>query len=410
MINRNKRKKNKKNSNIGRKMNYIIMSCFCISIFFIFSKSILAVHESQPNQPDIVLYKNQNPIHLENILQNNLKNVYQKELTIEETDLEYTTIYKNNDTLPKGTMQVLQEGRDGKQRVVVVKQYENNNLISEEIVANHLTKASINKIIEIGTGSGTNSYKPVVGDKVYVTSDTLAIRLNPDIDSEKVATIQKEDEVTILAIYEDWFYISSTTRKGYIPQNCVTNIAPNMTYKDTEEKDSYSKETLLKNLNFTMPLNVESHFTLNQFKKVLSGNDQDKNKVLEDNAEYFYYAEKQYKMNGIFLAAVAIHESDWGTSRIALDKKNLFGYGAYDTNPYGGSYQFSTYAEGIDLLARVFVKYYLNPSGTKIYDGNVATGKFYSGNTLNSINQKYASDANWAKSVYHWMTYLYNRL
>ena len=230
MINRNKRKKNKKNSNIGRKMNYIIMSCFCISIFFIFSKSILAVHESQPNQPDIVLYKNQNPIHLENI--------------------------------PKGTMQVLQEGRDGKQRVVVVKQYENNNLISEEIVANHLTKASINKIIEIGTGSGTNSYKPVVGDKVYVTSDTLAIRLNPDIDSEKVATIQKEDEVTILAIYEDWFYISSTTRKGYIPQNCVTNIAPNMTYKDTEEKDSYSKETLLKNLNFTMPLNESYQETI----------------------------------------------------------------------------------------------------------------------------------------------------
>ena len=89
---------------------------------------------------------------------------------------------------------------------------------------------------------------------------------------------------------------------------------------------------------------------------------------------------------------------------------NLFGYGAYDSNPYGGAYSFSSYNEGIDLLARVFVKYYLNPAGTQIYDGNIANGKFYSGNNVKSVNKKYATDKNWANSVYKWMQYLYNRL
>lgn len=159
-----------------------------------------------------------------------------------------------------------------------------------------------------------------------------------------------------------------------------------------------------------MSLNNRSGLSVEQFKKVLSGNDSDVNKILENNAEYFYYAEKQYKINGIFLAAVAIHESAWGTSNICTAKKNLFGYGAYDSNPMGGAYTYSSYSEGIDMVARVLVKYYLNPVGTSIYDGNTATGNHYNGNTLSSVNIKYASDKNWANSVFKWMQYLYNKI
>ena len=74
-----------------------------------------------------------------------------------------------------------------------------------------------------------------------------------------------------------------------------------------------------------MNLNIPSGFTIEQFKKVLCGQPQDTNGVFAANAEYFYYAEKQYNINGIFLASVAIHESGFGTSKISLDKKNLFG-------------------------------------------------------------------------------------
>ena len=63
-----------------------------------------------------------------------------------------------------------------------------------------------------------------------------------------------------------------------------------------------------------------------------------------------------------------------------------------------------------DLVARVLVKNYLNPKGTEIYDGQIATGMYYNGPTLTGVNTRYASDKNWANAVYKWMTYLYDRL
>jgi beta-N-acetylglucosaminidase len=159
-----------------------------------------------------------------------------------------------------------------------------------------------------------------------------------------------------------------------------------------------------------MLLNTRSGLTLEQFKRILSNDPNDTNKIFEQNAEYFYYVEQQYNVNGVFVAAVGIHESGWGRSAISLEKQNLFGYGAYDRDPYGMAKNFDSYAGGIDLVARVFMKYYLNPEGTPLYNGEVAEGTYYHGSTLTAVNQSYATDKNWANGVFKWMTYLYNKL
>ena len=185
-------------------------------------------------------------------------------------------------------------------------------------------------------------------------------------------------------------------------------VEPTVTQNDNNNKNTNGdeKKSLL---SFDMALNRPSGFSLEQFKIALSDS-KDINKIFEQNAEYFYYIEEQYSINGIFVAAIGIHESAWGTSRIARNKFNLFGYGAYDSNPYNGAYSFSSYSESIDLLARVLVKYYLNPKGTLIYDGQVASGKYYNGSTVSAVNQKYATDKNWANCVYKFMEYLYNKI
>ena len=162
-------------------------------------------------------------------------------------------------------------------------------------------------------------------------------------------------------------------------------------------------------ISFNIALNKPSGLTLEQFKKVLTDS-KDVNKIFQNNAQYFYYIEKQYNINGIFVAALGIHESAWGTSTIAKNKYNLFGYGAYDSNPYNGAYQFTDYSECIDLIARVFVKYYINPKGTSIYGGEKAVATYYNGPTLSGINTRYATDKNWANKVYEHMKYLYNKL
>ncbi len=349
-------------------------------------------------------------INIDEIVENNTSVQKIEKLEIQETDIEFTTQYIENSSLAKGKIQVLQEGVDGKQNATLKNIYEGDKLISSTQVSSQITKASIDKIVQIGTGAYSNTYVPVVGDELKATSVTLAIRLNPDENSEKIVTINKGEKVTLKGKQDNWYYVAYNNYLGWVKSENVEYVNPNGTGDGDENNVQYTKEELSQNLGFSMLLNKPSGLTLDQFKKIFENDSNDKNNVFKDNAEYFYYVEQQYNINGIFVAAVGIHESGWGTSSISKNKKNLFGYGAYDSDPSGSAYTFQSYAEGIDLVARVFVKYYLNPKGTPIYGNEVALGTYYEGATLTGVNTRYATDKNWANAVYKWMTYLYNKL
>lgn len=402
--------------------NIIIFSIVVISIFYIiifyhyyFGESVVYATEVSSPVEELTLSKAER-IDIDSYIENNSKEGVKEEYTVEEVELEFITKYKNNASLPKGTLQVTQEGRKGKQQITTKKTYENDQLIGEEQVSAKITKAAVNKIVEVGTGSGrASNYEVKVGDTVYVTSDRLSVMVEPSEQSQKIATLSQNDELKVLELQGEWYRIRSGSTVGYVKKEATTyrnyaqEEAENNSSNINTSTSQKSKSELLSTLSFGMALNKPSGLTLEQFKTVLSDS-KDKNKIFEQNAEYFYYIEKEYNINGVFVAAVGIHESAWGTSKIAQEKYNLFGYGAYDSNPYNGAYTFSDYSECIDLLARVFVKYYLNPAGTSIYGGETASGKYYNGPTLSGINQKYATDKNWANSVYTTMKYLYNKL
>lgn len=402
--------------------NIIIFSIVVISIFYIiifyhyyFGESVVYATEVSSPIEELTLSKAER-IDIDSYIENNSKEGVKEEYTVEEVELEFITKYKNNASLPKGTLQVTQEGRKGKQQITTKKTYENDQLIGEEQVSAKITKAAVNKIVEVGTGSGrASNYEVKVGDTVYVTSDRLSVMVEPSEQSQKIATLSQNDELKVLELQGEWYRIRSGSTVGYVKKEATTyrnyaqEEAENNSSNINTSTSQKSKSELLSTLSFGMALNKPSGLTLEQFKTILSDS-KDKNKIFEQNAEYFYYIEKEYNINGVFVAAVGIHESAWGTSKIAQEKYNLFGYGAYDSNPYNGAYTFSDYSECIDLLARVFVKYYLNPAGTSIYGGETASGKYYNGPTLSGINQKYATDKNWANSVYTTMKYLYNKL
>lgn len=347
------------------------------------------------------------PIDLDEIIQNNTKQEQKEKIIIEEVDLEYITKYQNNASLPKGVIQVIQEGREGKQQVTKKVIYEEEQIVSEEQIHSKVTRAAVNKIVEVGSGNYTSNYKIKVGDTVVVTSDRANIREEANEQAQKVATLTKGQALKVLEVQNKWYRISGAGVIGYVKSENVTN--KNLNSNDEEKKSNTSETGKIAKLSFDMPLNKPSGLSLEQFKKALNDK-KDVNQIFSKHAEYFYYIEKQYNINGLFVAAVGIHESGWGTSKIAKEKNNLFGYGAYDSNPYSGAYHFSNYSEGIDLIARVFVKYYLNPKGTTIYGGEKALGTYYNGPTLTGINKRYATDKNWANGVYTNMKYLYNKL
>ncbi len=102
----------------------------------------------------------------------------------------------------------------------------------------------------------------------------------------------------------------------------------------------------------------------------------------------FMNAEHTYHVSARYFVAHAILESAWGTSAIAHDKHNLFGYGADDANPYGDAVSFPSFDACIQFVAQKVAQNYLSPSGA-----------FYHGPTLRGMNVDYASDPLWASKI-----------
>ena len=191
---------------------------------------------------------------------------------------EFTSVYKNNNELPKGTIQVLQEGRSGKQNIITKKIYKNGELIDEQVDI-QLIIAAVDKIIEIGSADYQSMYKIKVGDDLYVTSETLAVRVSPNSNSNKNITLNKGSKVKLLEKQDDWFYIDFNNYKGWVQSDSLTYINPNA--NSYGEESGYSKDYLISGLSKNMNLNKSSGLSLEQFKKVLSGNSSDKNNIFE---------------------------------------------------------------------------------------------------------------------------------
>lgn len=354
---------------------------------------------------ELVLENNENAIALEEILMQNVSVLKSKEYAEEVRPIEFETQYQENPNLPEGEEHVIQEGIDGTQQVTLIKSYENNELVGENILSAIPMANTVPQIIEKGTSKFLAMNKVHLDDKMYVTKE-VELKTEADGQADGICTILQSLDVTVMALEgENWCQINYDGLEGYVECKNLTSsiVTPGIIEANRVQKIKMT-------LSESMPLNESTDLTLEDYKRILSGNSQDRQHVLEENAESFYNADKTYHINGVFLASMAIHESAWGTSTIANDKKNLFGYGAYDSSPYASSFSFDTYAEGIDLVAKALVKYYLNEQGTPIYEGELAKGSYYTEPTVASVNTRYASDQNWHNKVYSYMEYLYNRL
>ncbi|UOF90259.1 SH3 domain-containing protein [Fodinisporobacter ferrooxydans] len=111
----------------------------------------------------------------------------------------------------------------------------------------------------------------------------------------------------------------------------------------------------------------------------------------------FVDAQSKFGVNAEYLAAHAILESNYGTSVIARDKNNLFGYQAYDVDPYGSAAHFDSFTDAINYEAYFVRKQYLD-----------ANGQWFGGSpTLDGMNVHYASDPYWAEKIAGIMNQMY---
>lgn len=401
---------NRSYRNSDLKLSHIIVGCgiliIGLAVFFPKNSSFTQSYAKEENLEEISEYElNRHRLNIQNIISENSDMDRVKEQVTEEREVEFITEYNNNPTLPKSEEVITQEGTLGKDSVTVIKSYEDGNFVEEIILNREKLVEPIPKIVDVGTSEFLAKHKVHIGDIMYFT-DTANLKEKADSDANDVAEVKKNLDVKLLELpSEEWCKVSFDNVEGYIK---TSNLTSSYTTPNIVEKNRIQR--ILLKVNLDMELNRTSGLTLNDYKKIFTNIPNDRNKIFQDNYTAFYNAEKKYNINGIFLASIAIHESGWGSSQIANDKKNLFGYGSYDATPYESSFEFEDYSEGIDTVAKSLVKYYLNPSGTKIYGGETAAAWYYNGPTLKGVNTRYASDKDWHTKVFKYMETLYNRL
>ena len=392
-----------------KKLAFITSGVFAVCLTLISTNYIFAQYnkeeEIKQKIATNVFETNDEALNLEKIIIENVGITKSKKIVEdEEREINFETKKQDNALLPKGEEKVVQEGKLGTKLVNCIKTYEDDTFIEEKILKETVANEPVTQIIDVGTSEFLAKYKVHIGDKMYVTED-LSLKESASDTANNLCIILNTLDVKLEDLDGEWCKVTYENYTGFIKNSKLTSeaVTPGIGEKSRVQK---IRATLDPNMDLTKP----SGLTLEDFVKILSNNPNDINKVIEDNAKTFYEAEQKYKVNGIFLASMAIHESAWGTSKIAKDKKNLFGFGAYDRSPYESANTFESYSDGIEAVAKYLAKNYLNSSGTKIYDEENATGIYYNGHTIAGVNTKYCTDKDWATKIYKYMSYLYDRI
>ena len=372
-------------------------------IISFFKNRIFATDTANKETQNIVaIEENQKSVDVVKVMLENTNS--DKKMINEQRNVEFETKYEDNPNLPKDEEQVKQEGKVGRIQVTALQEYKDGQMINEEIIDSKTLEEVVTKIVYKGTSDFLKKYSVHIDDQMYLL-EAEDLKEEAKDDSNTICSVPRYLNVKLKETGEEWIKVSYNGKEGYLKTTKITSEAVTPMIK---EKNRIA--TLKNNLNIDMDISVPSGLTLSDFKTVLSNNLSDKNKIFEQSAEYFYKAEQKYKINGIFLASIGIHESAWGTSKIASDKNNLFGFTAYDSDPYNSATSFENYENAINKVAEVLSTKYLHVAGTKISDDLTATGTYFNGTTAKSVNVRYASDTGWADKVFNYMQYLYNKL
>ncbi|MDQ0191000.1 peptidoglycan-binding protein [Alicyclobacillus cycloheptanicus] len=113
------------------------------------------------------------------------------------------------------------------------------------------------------------------------------------------------------------------------------------------------------------------------------------NSPLQGLGQAIIEAQNTYGVNATYLLAHAIEETGWGKSLIAEQKNNLFGYGAFDSNPGPDAGMFPSNEYAIIFQAWEVRNNYLNPGSSN----------FYQTPTLDGMNEHYATSHTWSTSI-----------
>ncbi len=244
--------------------------------------------------------------------------------------------------------------------------------------------------LNIQWGSGGLIMMMVMIALLFFTLGWLASAVNSHIEFndkieqlyEKMVTI-KSDKVTLVDEYKQLQLANGQLSAALAEVNMEnTSFREQLNIKKEESKVAaiaplVSRGTVARNYNLIQP----SHTTAEEIDKILEGTG------LHGLGQAYIDAETKHGVNALFLLAISMHESGNGTSKLAIERNNLFGWQAYDSNINAAKY-FDSKEACIDEVAASLKKNYLTPGGP-----------FFKGYTTAAVNIYYATDINWGSKV-----------
>lgn len=216
--------------------------------------------------------------------------------------------------------------------------------------------------------TGRSYYKQMGGELYHNVYNPLTKAYTGDILVGKSPSFMKEGQK-----YYSWDGVTYYNEAGAKAGEAYTYFA----YLPLHTKTSYTAEDIDRYLAEVYPASYKAKFP----ESPLVGTGKD-----------FKEMEEKYEVNALYLMAHAIHESAWGTSKIAQDKKNLYGMKAYDGDPYNSATTYASFRDSIEDAAKYVSSSYQSPKGA-YYNGAVV------GNKSVGMNVKYASDPYWGEKI-----------
>lgn len=261
------------------------------------------------------------------------------------------------------------------------------------------------------------AYVKTIGDyTIFMQSGVLGKVKTSDVTIISLDEFEKAGKITSIytctngrlyhKITTNLTSYASTQIVGY-QQDYMTNGATYYSYDghyfyNTYEEmvDDYAADTYTKAINANEPYynyyqylshRTKTNFTEEQIDAYIKSKVGTESK-LYDTASMFFEAQETYGVNAVLMLGVAINESAWGKSSIALSKNNLFGHAAYDSSTSSAT-GYSSVSESINYHAYGFL------SSGYIYIDDWRYFGPHLGNKESGINVKYASDPYWGEKA-----------
>lgn len=185
-------------------------------------------------------------------------------------------------------------------------------------------------------------------------------------------------------IYNDHFIKVSDNGHSFFVNLKDTNYEVNTT---SEKIKLIGDDVVYAERNPNMDISSRTYLTAGEIDEYLGGT------ALYGIGQAVIECEHKYGVNAIFILAVAIEESGWGSSYLARTRNNLFGIAAYDSN-VDAAFNYDSKADCIDYFCRLITKEYFSIGRTDVY----------------SVGSMYCTSSQWGDNITRNMRNIINHI